>query len=75
MGKGKGAGGNESWLQRLIASALMMGIGKRELMEDYYLSEISAVIEAWNELHRPDTGQEEDVGAMDFFGTGGEWVK
>ena len=28
--------GAENWLQRLIAACLRLGIGKRELLEDYY---------------------------------------
>ena len=41
-------GADGRWLQRLIAMGLSLGIGKRELMEDYYFDEIGAVAEAWN---------------------------
>ena len=52
-----------------------MGIGKRELMEDYYLDEIGAVIEEWNALHDPDReGGTEQVDALTFLGEGGEVV-
>lgn len=77
MDKNKSAGGkrSEAWLQRLIASALSMGIGKRELMEDYYLEEISEVISAWNGLHGRGEEAEEEMDAMAFFGGGGERVE
>lgn len=73
MGQGKGAGSKAGgrWLQRLIASALSMGIGKRELLEDYYVGEIAAVIEEWNALHGAGEA-EEQVDGMTFLGGGGE---
>ena len=32
---------------------LCLGIGKRELLEDYYMDEIGSIAQAWNELHNP----------------------
>ena len=48
-----------------------MGIGKRELLEDYYVDEIGAVIEEWNALHGAGEA-EEQVDGMTFLGGGGE---
>ena len=57
----------------LIAMGLSLGIGKRELMEDYYLDEIGAVAEAWNALRRPPAEDaEEAVTPEAFFGGEGE---
>ncbi|MDD3410521.1 MAG: hypothetical protein PHY12_06895 [Eubacteriales bacterium] len=64
---------NERWLQRLIASALSIGIGKRELLEDYYLDEIGAIMSEWTILHDPDAEEEpEMVEPESFLGDGGE---
>ncbi len=41
-------------------------------MEEYYLDEIPLVIAQWNALHRYDEEQEDEVGAMEFLGEGGE---
>ena len=66
-------GADGQWLQRLIAMGLSLGIGKRELMEDYYLDEIGAVAEAWNALRRPPAEDaEEAVTPEAFFGGEGE---
>ena len=54
-------GADGRWLQRLIAMGLSLGIGKRELMEDYYLDEIGAVAEAWNALRRPPAEDAEEA--------------
>ena len=60
-------GADGRWLQRLI--------GKRELMEDYYLDEIGAVAEAWNALRRPPAEDaEEAVTPEVFFGGEGERI-
>lgn len=68
-------GADERWLQRLIAMGLSLGIGKRELMEDYYLDEIGAVAEAWNALRRPPAEDAEEAVAPEaFFGGEGERV-
>lgn len=48
-----------------------MGISKRELLEDYYFDEISAVIQEWNDLHGAGE-KEEEVDGMTFLGAGGE---
>ena len=53
---------------------LCLGIGKRELLEDYYLDEIGAVAEAWNELHNPRVNETEDISPEAFFGGGGEKI-
>ena len=61
----------------MIASALTIGISKRELFEDYYFDEIGPVLEAWNKLHSPDkTGERvEDVSdPMAFLKEGAELV-
>ena len=71
MGQGRGAGGGQRWLQRLIAGALGMGISKRDLLEDYYVDEIAPVLEAWAALHGAGEG-EEQVDGMTFLGGGGE---
>lgn len=71
MGKSKDSGGGQRWLQRLIASALGMGIGKRELLEEYYPTEIAAIVEEWKDLHGVGE-KEEQVDGMTFLGGGGE---
>lgn len=65
----------DRWLQRLIASALCMGIGKRELMEDYYMDEIGDILGQWNRLHNPDGEETMEVDAQEFLGEGGEWLE
>ncbi len=72
MGQGT-RGDGDAWFQRLIASALSIGISKRELLEDYYMDEIGEVIRAWNNLHGAGD-QEEQVDGAAFLGSGGEWV-
>ena len=67
-------GADGRWLQRLIAMGLCLGIGKRELMEDYYFDEIGAVAEAWNALRRPPADEAEAVHPEAFFGGEGERV-
>lgn len=52
----------------------MLGIGKRELMEDYYFDELAQVVEAWNDLHRPQQEEAEEVHPLEFFGGGGEFL-
>lgn len=52
-----------------------MGIGKRELLEDYYPGEINAIIDEYNKLYDTNrTGGEEEMSGMDFLGGGGELV-
>ena len=57
-----------------MAGALALGIGKRELMEDYYADEISVILSEWNALHDPNRVDTQEVDAMTFFGEGGEWA-
>jgi hypothetical protein len=52
-----------------------MGIGKRELMEDYYMDEIGDVIREWNRLHNPDREETIQMEAEEFLGGGGEWLE
>jgi hypothetical protein len=50
----------DNWLQRWIAIAQTMGIGKRELMEDYYYDEFMIMLDEYNDLHKaPDQGEDE----------------
>ena len=67
---------DEHWVQRLIASALCLGIGKRELMQDYYLDEIGLIFEAWGDLHSTDSDKDEDMSddPLAFFGEEGEII-
>lgn len=53
---------------------LHIGIGKRELLEDYYPEEIEAIFAAYNDLHGKKKEEEsvEEVDALTFFGLGGE---
>ena len=54
-----------------------MGIGKRELLEDYYPGELGAIVEAWNRQHgaKDDTSAAaEAVEPINFFGDGGEYL-
>lgn len=57
----------------MIVCALHMGIGKRELMEDYYPDEIGAIFESYNALHGGKKTEEvQAVDALEFFGIGGD---
>lgn len=58
----------------MIASGLSIGIGKRELMEDYYLEEISDVVGEWNRLHNPEHEEIVEMKPEEFLGGGGEWL-
>ena len=40
---------------------LCLGIGKRELLEDYYMDEIGSIAQAWNELHNPRANETEVI--------------
>lgn len=51
-----------------------MGIGKRQLLEDYYMDEIPEIARAWRRQH----GLEEETQQVDelaFLGGGGEVVE
>jgi len=54
----------------MIAKALSIGIGKRELLEDYYPDELGYIIEEHNIIHGmgSDDVEEERVGALEFLG-------
>lgn len=55
-------------MQRLIAQALSIGIGKKELMEDYYPGELASIIAEWNVIHCPEDAEEEkEVGIEEFL--------
>lgn len=58
----------------MIVFGLHIGIGKRELLDDYYPDEIEAIFETYNELHSRKEKEEkvEEVDALSFFGIGGE---
>lgn len=57
----------------MIVCALHMGIGKRELMEDYYPDEIGAIFECYNALHGAKGKDDvQEVDALEFFGIGGD---
>ena len=54
----------------------MIGIGKRQLMEDYYPDELPAIFEAWGEMHGVEGKVEtEEVDPLTFFGAGGEIIE
>lgn len=74
MGQSEKGSSGENWLQGLIASALMMGISKRELLEDYYLDEILEIMKEWNRLHGAESSEPEPLDALAFFGDGGEII-
>lgn len=47
----------------------MIGIGKRELLRDYYPDELPAIFTAWGELHGVEgEAQTEEVDLMTFLG-------
>ncbi|MDD3411603.1 MAG: hypothetical protein PHY12_15630 [Eubacteriales bacterium] len=43
-----------------------MGVGKRELLEDYYPGELPVIVRRWNALHG---GGEEEMDAFSFLGS------
>ena len=57
----------EFWLQRLIMQAQSLGIGKRQLLEDYYFDEINILLEEWNILHGAECEWEEEVSPQAFL--------
>jgi len=50
----------------LIVQARTLGIGKRELLEEYYPDELPVLFEAWNELHGGKQ-EPERVDVMEFL--------
>lgn len=46
------------WLQRWIAIAESVGIGKKELLEDYYLDEFLAVMDAYSDMHKVERAED-----------------
>jgi len=64
----KSAGGSEAWLQKIIAAAQSIGIGKRALMEDYYLDEFMVILQEHNKMQMPsEKPQDEEVFADELF--------
>ena len=51
-----------------------MGIHKTALLEGYYFDEIDEIVAQWNALHNVEE-EEEQVDAIFFLGSGGEWIK
>jgi len=49
-----------------------MGIGKRELFQDYYPGELAGVVREWNRLHGAKEAVTEQVDTMTWLGDGGE---
>lgn len=50
-----------------------MGIGKKELLEDYYPAELPALFQAWGALHGAKA-ETQAVDPLTFLGTGGETI-
>jgi len=56
----------------LVSQALSIGIGKRELLEDYYPDELEHIFGEYSAIHGTDDEvEEEHVGALEFLGAGG----
>lgn len=55
-----------------MALALELGVGKRELLRDYYPDELPALLRAWRALHAPPDDAPEQTDALRFLGEGGE---
>lgn len=53
----------------MIAAGLKIGIGKRELLEDYYLDELPLIFEQYSALsgEDPDGGTAEEAFADDIW--------
>lgn len=64
----------DDWLQRLIALGLRMGIGKKELLCDYYPDELPALFAAYAEGIATDADKDDQSDPMAFFGGGGEQI-
>ena len=65
---------SQRWLQKIIVLCLGVGIGKRELFEDYYFDEVIVVLGEHykrdkNEEGSPQVEEVEEVGAEGFFGS------
>lgn len=57
----------EYWLQRWLAIARSVGIGKHELLEEYYYDEFIAMMDAYNDMHNIDgSGADEEVFADEY---------
>lgn len=55
------------WLQKWIAVGESIGIGKKNLLNDYYFDEFLAVIDAYNDMHTINRENEkEEVYADDW---------
>ena len=48
---------------------MSIGIGKRELLEDYYPDELAAVLFAWAQLHgaKPEEKMPQQTDVMEFL--------
>lgn len=53
----------------MIAAGLKIGIGKRELLEDYYLDELPLIFEQYGALSKvdPEGGEIEEAFADDIW--------
>jgi len=49
---------DEFWVQSLIVTARMMGISKRELLEDYYLDEFLLISDKFVKMKSPKQNEE-----------------
>ena len=57
----------EYWLQRWIAIAESMGIGKKSMFSDYYFDEFLTVLDEYNAMHSIETAEDlQEVGAEDW---------
>jgi len=55
---------------------LSIGIGKRELLEDYYPGELAVLFAEYNVVHNADEDKtDHNVDPLSFFGAGGEEIR
>lgn len=67
MESGGAAPHDEYWLQKWIAIAETIGIGRNELLNSYYIDEFLTVLDAYNELHSYDSEEVHEVSTETFF--------
>ena len=53
---------------------LCLGIGKRELLEDFYMDEIGSIANPFKENHNNRAYETEVISPEAFFGGGGEKI-